>query len=111
MFAGQYSMPDDYMDSGGVSRSRRETGGGGSPSANVEFIHPKMRDEYEGEEEEDTENPFVWLTSYARVPVINHTCHHQLSSPNKRFPLSFSWTQSKTFVRPLKNIARPGARA
>ena len=86
MFAGQYSMPDDYMESGGVSRSRRETGGGGSPSANVEFIHPKMRDEYEGEEEEDTENPFVWLTSYARVPVISHTsCHHQLSSSNKRF--------------------------
>ena len=65
-------MPDDYMESGGVSRSRRETGGGGSSSANVEFIHPKMRDEH-GDSDEDPDNPFVWLTSYARVPVSFET--------------------------------------
>ena len=37
-------------------------------TANVEFIHPKLRDDMKNDE--DPENPFVWLNSYSRVPVI-----------------------------------------
>ena len=37
------------------------------PTANVEFIHPKLRDDMKNDE--DPENPWVWLTSYSRVPV------------------------------------------
>ena len=36
--------------------------------ANVEFIHPKLREEMDTESE-DPENPWVWLTSYSRIPV------------------------------------------
>jgi hypothetical protein len=35
--------------------------------ANVEFIHPKLRAEMP--DDEDPNNPWVWLTSYSRVPV------------------------------------------
>ena len=38
------------------------------PPANVEFIHPKLKDQMK-DEDIDPENPFVWLTSYSRVPV------------------------------------------
>lgn len=38
------------------------------PTANVEFIHPKLREEMK-DEEGDPANPWVWLTSYSRVPV------------------------------------------
>ena len=38
------------------------------PTANVEFIHPKLRDDMKNQDE-DPENPWVWLTSYSRVPV------------------------------------------
>jgi hypothetical protein len=36
--------------------------------ANVEFIHPKLREEMDMQEEDPT-NPWVWLTSYSRIPV------------------------------------------
>ena len=43
-------------------------------NANVEFIHPKLRDDMKGQRE-DPDNPWVWLTSYARIPVnIKHFC-------------------------------------
>ena len=42
-----------------------------SRQANVEFIHPKLRDEMKGEEAKDPDNPWVWLTSYSRIPVSN----------------------------------------
>ena len=41
--------------------------------ANVEFIHPKLREEM-GSQEEDPANPWVWLTSYSRIPVNNFVC-------------------------------------
>ena len=42
--------------------------------SNVEFIHPKLRDEMPTNGEGgDPENPWVWLTSYSRVPV--HIIH------------------------------------
>ncbi|XP_059081824.1 uncharacterized protein LOC131879496 [Tigriopus californicus] len=37
--------------------------------ANVEFIHPKLRDEIQARTPEDPNNPWVWLTSYSRIPV------------------------------------------
>ena len=37
-------------------------------TANVEFIHPKLREEMDGQPE-DPDNPWVWLTSYSRIPV------------------------------------------
>ena len=40
----------------------------GQSSANVEFIHPKLRGEMESQPS-DPENPWVWLTSYSRIPV------------------------------------------
>ena len=36
-------------------------------TANVEFIHPKLKENMQ--DNEDPENPFVWLNSYSRVPV------------------------------------------
>ena len=36
-------------------------------TANVEFIHPKLKENMQ--DDEDPENPFVWLNSYSRVPV------------------------------------------
>ena len=50
-------------------------------TANVEFIHPKLRDDMKNDE--DPENPFVWLNSYSRVPVskvINLNCTCQIAS-------------------------------
>ncbi len=46
-------------------RTRREV----TPKeANVEFIHPKLRKEMDTTAE-DPNNPWVWLTSYSRIPV------------------------------------------
>ena len=36
-------------------------------TANVEFIHPKLKENMQ--DDKDPENPFVWLNSYSRVPV------------------------------------------
>ena len=42
----------------------------GSSTSNVEFIHPKLREEMpDNGEGGDPENPWVWLTSYSRIPV------------------------------------------
>lgn len=41
----------------------------GAIEGDVEFIHPKLRDEMEEIEKEDPNNPWVWLTSYSRIPV------------------------------------------
>ena len=42
----------------------------GSSQTNVEFIHPKLREEMPNNGEGgDPENPWVWLTSYSRIPV------------------------------------------
>ena len=48
--------------------------------ANVEFIHPKLREEM-GSQEEDPANPWVWLTSYSRIPVNHSVCADPLG-PN-----------------------------
>ena len=54
------------------NQNRRNIDSSQIPSANVEFIHPKLKDEMS--DEEDPENPWVWLTSFSRVPVsIFHT--------------------------------------
>ena len=37
--------------------------------AKVEFIHPKLREEMDVNEQQDPNNPWVWLTSYSRIPV------------------------------------------
>ena len=39
--------------------------------AKVEFIHPKLREEMDVNEQQDPNNPWVWLTSYSRIPVRN----------------------------------------
>ena len=59
-----------------VNYVNRNGGGGsadryGSSQSNVEFIHPKLREEMpDNGEGGDPENPWVWLTSYSRIPVI-----------------------------------------
>ena len=50
-----------------INQNRRNVDSSQIPSANVEFIHPKLKDEMS--DEEDPENPWVWLTSFSRVPV------------------------------------------
>lgn len=54
-----------------TSRERRDTNQRRNvaepSSANVEFIHPKLREDMK--DDEDPENPWVWLTSFSRVPV------------------------------------------
>ena len=59
------------MDSGGDGRVAKSAADYTSSSANVEFIHPKMRDD---RVDEDTDDSFAWMTSYARVPVKNTPC-------------------------------------
>ena len=47
-------------------RDKRETGTGKDSS--VEFIHPKLKEDM-NQQPEDPDNPWVWLTSYSRIPV------------------------------------------
>ena len=52
-------------------RQRRSIKGSGRDysDAKVEFIHPKLREEMDANEQQDPNNPWVWLTSYSRIPV------------------------------------------
>ncbi len=55
-----------------TKRSKRSVKGSNSrdySDAQVEFIHPKLRDEMTLNEQQDPNNPWVWLTSYSRIPV------------------------------------------
>jgi hypothetical protein len=47
--------------------------------AKVEFIHPKLREEMDVNEQQDPNNPWVWLTSYSRIPVriLNMFCNQK----------------------------------
>ena len=49
-----------------ADRQRRETGGRGRGS--VEFVHPDLKQEL-NKQGEDPNNPWVWLTSYSRIPL------------------------------------------
>ena len=49
----------------GAERQRRETERG---RGSVEFVHPDLKQEL-GKQGEDPSNPWVWLTSYSRIPV------------------------------------------
>ena len=59
----------DALRQDDINQNRRNVDSSQIPSANVEFIHPKLKDEMS--DEEDPENPWVWLTSFSRVPVSN----------------------------------------
>ena len=54
-------------------------------TANVEFIHPKLKENMQ--DDEDPENPFVWLNSYSRVPVsfITYSGNEFSNSPIHEF--------------------------
>ena len=47
-------------------RQRRETNR--RQRGSVEFVHPDLKDELK-KQGEDPANPWVWLTSYSRIPV------------------------------------------
>ena len=47
-------------------RERRETRR--KVAGNVEFVHPDLKAELSSQDE-DPNNPWVWLTSYSRIPV------------------------------------------
>ena len=47
-------------------RERREVKQGGR--GDVEFVHPDLKKELM-KQGEDPANPWVWLTSYSRIPV------------------------------------------
>ena len=61
------NVPGVFIERGRRSVEERDVDASQLSTANVEFIHPKLRDDMK--EEEDPENPFVWLNSYSRVPV------------------------------------------
>lgn len=72
------SLPLYNGEGGGVnpSRAKREITVGPPlpPEPSVEFINPKLRSEFEEKEKHNNSrdsgsNPWVWLTSYSRVPV------------------------------------------
>ncbi|XP_054278871.1 uncharacterized protein LOC128997276 [Macrosteles quadrilineatus] len=46
----------------------------GSQDVNVEFVNPKLRSEFEEKEKQNkteaASNPWLWLTSYSRVPMV-----------------------------------------
>ena len=54
-----------------AGRSKRSVKGSSRDysDAKVEFIHPKLREEMDANEQQDPNNPWVWLTSYSRIPV------------------------------------------
>ena len=57
-------------------RSKRSVKGSNSrdySDAQVEFIHPKLREEMTVNEQQDPNNPWVWLTSYSRIPVSTNS--------------------------------------
>ena len=64
-FPDQHSQQEEaeeiYAD-----RERRETRR--KLSGNVEFVHPDLKAELSSQDE-DPNNPWVWLTSYSRIPV------------------------------------------
>lgn len=49
-----------------AERERRETRR--KVEGNVEFVHPDLKAELNSQDE-DPNNPWVWLTSYSRIPV------------------------------------------
>ena len=55
------------IDRGRRSVEERNLDASQLSTANVEFIHPKLKENMQ--DDEDPENPFVWLNSYSRVPV------------------------------------------
>ena len=57
---------ETYKERGRRSVEQRNVDSSQVPSANVEFVHPKLRDSLK----EDPD--MVWLTSYSRVPVRFH---------------------------------------
>jgi hypothetical protein len=74
-------MDDNTVDPAGMA---------GAEGANVEFFNPKLRQELEEKEikngkkgsnnagsgateGESTNNPWVWLTSYSRIPVSSRS--------------------------------------
>ena len=62
-----FGVVNELNSNGGASSADRY----GSSQSNVEFIHPKLREEMpDNGEGGDPENPWVWLTSYSRIPVI-----------------------------------------
>ena len=65
------SSPSSSSSSSSSTRPRRSVKGSGRDysDAKVEFIHPKLRDEMDASEQQDPNNPWVWLTSYSRIPV------------------------------------------
>ena len=67
---------DHQGGSEGAERQRRETERG---RGSVEFVHPDLKQEL-GKQGEDPSNPWVWLTSYSRIPVsVSRYCRY--SSP------------------------------
>ena len=43
---------------------------GSAGQANVEFVHPRFKEEFlSGEGESNRDNPWVWLNAYSRIPV------------------------------------------
>ena len=62
----QGGHPGGHQGGGeGAERQRRETERG---RGSVEFVHPDLKQEL-GKQGEDPSNPWVWLTSYSRIPV------------------------------------------
>ena len=54
-----------------ADRERRETRR--KLPGNVEFVHPDLKAELNSQDE-DPNNPWVWLTSYSRIPVGGVIC-------------------------------------
>ena len=50
-----------------ADRERRETSR--NLAGNVEFVHPDLKAELSSQDEDNPDNPWVWLTSYSRIPV------------------------------------------
>lgn len=83
-------MTSDNEDpSSGRTRRAAEPGpevnGDGAIAGDVEFIHPKLRDEMEEIEKEDPNNPWVWLTSYSRIPVGSYYKFQSLARRQTRW--------------------------
>ena len=73
----------------------------------MEFVHPDLKDEL-SKQDEDPNNPWVWLTSYSRIPVGG-----KISDAAPQLISNFSWRQYRTSVpppRPTVRLARRGRR-
>ena len=95
-----WTREDDTWARDSGDRQRRETERGpGGGRGSVEFVHPDLKQEL-SKQGEDPNNPWVWLTSYSRIPVS----YSKKQLVAELIIFSFSWKLFKSSVQQPRSI-------